>query len=421
MRDVVFTRQGWFPAVVRCENGLSIELAAGADANHDPRVFRFPVDEVRAAVIEADLRRHLLLWSAVLPLCGDAGSQGDLDVEAAVALLDPTLLGTPDEVDALFRGIRWDWRLLMAHGGDIDLLDDGKVWAALSEATVTPDRRRVEEYEVNRRRAQRGVTLAPLDTAILRFTGQYVHGATLPNRLPDEVDPELLPDVLRVIATAERATTGMRIGLDPRHGRGVTDKAAWERVATVAEEAVRAAHPELADDAVATVRFLMCSEVRDRSKNLPEEDDAEGVGDRAGGPGGVRTARLTFTDDKEVAQPWAPGDSRTAGAAFWEFVASRSAPDNEVFTIEDEQLGEGLQLHFSADSVARITTVTRGEGASEPEYRVEYTLVDGLDGFRTRVRAFVDGGCAALDPHGPWTADLAELERARTRRREANS
>lgn len=92
--------------MVRGESGLSIEARRrGEDANHDPRVFRFPVDEVRAAVIEADLRRHLLLWSAVLPLCTDAGSHGDLDVEAAVALLDPTLLGTPDEVDALFQGI----------------------------------------------------------------------------------------------------------------------------------------------------------------------------------------------------------------------------------------------------------------------------------------------------------------------------
>ena len=45
MRDVVFTRYGWFPAVVRDEGGLRIELGAGADANHDPRTFSFPLDD----------------------------------------------------------------------------------------------------------------------------------------------------------------------------------------------------------------------------------------------------------------------------------------------------------------------------------------------------------------------------------------
>lgn len=84
-----------------------------------------------------------------------------------------------------------------------------------------------------------------------------------------------------------------------------------------------------------------------------------------------------------------------------------------MFTIEDEELGEGIQLHFYADSIARITTAHQGEGGSEPEYRVEYSLVDGISGYRILVSAFVRGGCAALEQHGPWLSDTAEFERAR--------
>ncbi|NEE19020.1 CchlT, partial [Streptomyces sp. SID7499] len=113
---------------------------------------------------------------------------------------------------------------------------------------------------------------------------------------------------------------------------------------------------------------------------------------------------------------WLPGNPRTAPAEFWEFVGERSARGNEVFTIEDEEMGEGIQLHFYADSVARITTVREGKGGADPEYRVEYSLVDGMSGYRNLVSAFVRGGCAALDEHGPWMSDAAEFERARRRR-----
>lgn len=53
---------------------------------------------------------------------------------------------------------------------------------------------------------------------------------------------------------------------------------------------------------------------------------------------------------------------------------------------------------------------------SDPEYRVEYGLVDGIGGYRNLVSAFVRGGFAALDHHGPWMSDAAEFERARRRR-----
>ncbi|MFD0037242.1 DUF6357 family protein [Streptomyces anulatus] len=413
MRDIVFTRMsGWIPNVIREDGGLKLTLGAGADANHEPRTFTFPIGEAHLAVIQEDLARHLLLWSAVLPLCDAAGTRGRLDEDAAVALLDPILVSAPAEVDALFRRVPWDRGRLIAHGADIDLLERGQVHAAMRSATETSDGQRAQKYHADRRRAERGTVLGPLDAALLTYTGQYLHGATIPKRLPDAVDPALLPGVLRVIATAERACAGMRIGRDPRRGKRATDKRDWERMTTTIDAAVRRAHPELVDDAVRTVSFLMCSEAADRSRNTPMES----ADDRADLGGSARRRPLSFTDDKDVEKKWLPDGPRAATAEFWEFVGDRSAADNEVFTIEDEKMGEGIQLHFYADSAARITTVRKGKGGAEPEYRVEYCLVDGMGGYRNLVSAFVRGGCAALEEHGPWMSDVAEFERARRRR-----
>ncbi|KOU28748.1 DUF6357 family protein [Streptomyces sp. WM6368] len=417
MNDIVFTRtSGWIPSVVREDGELKLMLGAGADANHEPRTFTFSISEAHLAVIREDLARHLLLWSAVLPLCDAAGTRGRLDENAAVALLDPVLLAAPADVDALFRRIRWDRSRLIAHGADIGLLERGQVCAAMRTATETPDGKRAQEYRADRRRAERGAVLGPLDAAILRYTGQYLHGATVARRMPDAVDPALLPQVMRVIATAEQASAGMRIGRDPRRGKRATDRRDWDRMTTAVEAAVRRAHPELADDAVRTVSVLMCSEAADRSRSTPMEDDEEAAGHRADVGGSARKTALSFTDDKGVEKRWLRDGPRTASAEFWEFVADRSAGDNEVFTIEDEEMGEGIQLHFYADSIARVTTLREGVGGSDPEYRVEYSLVDGIGGYRNLVSAFVRGGCAALEEHGPWMPDVAEFERARRRR-----
>lgn len=417
MRDIVFTRRsGWIPNVIREDGELKLMLGAGADANHDPRTFTFPIGEAHLAVIREDLARHLLLWSAVLPLCDAAGTKGSLDENAAVALLDPILLSAPVDVDAFFRSIRWDRGRLIAHGADIDLLERGQVCAAMRAATETSNGKRAQEYHANRRRAERGTVLAPLDAAVLKYTGQYLHGATVPRRMPDAVDPALLPEVMRVIAAAEQACAGMRISRDPRRGKRATDKRDWDLMATAADAAVRRAHPGLVDDAVRTVSFLMCSEAAERSRSTPMEDDEAAAADRAGAGGSTRKTALSFTDDKGVEKKWLKGGPRTATAEFWEFVGDCSAGDNEVFTIEDEEMGEGIQLHFYADSIARVTTVREGEGGSEPEYRVEYSLVGGIGGYRKLVSAFVLGGCAALGQHGPWISDAAEFERARRAR-----
>ncbi|WP_327166362.1 DUF6357 family protein [Streptomyces zaomyceticus] len=418
MRDIVFTRSsGWIPHVIREDGELKLTLGAGADANHEPRTFTFSISEAHLGVIQEDLVRHLLLWSAVLPLCHAAGTRGRLDENGAVALLDPILLAAPSDVDTLFRRIPWDRSRLIAHGADIRLLERGQVCAAMRTATETPNEKRAQEHHADRRRAERGAVLGPLDAAILRYTGQYLHGATVPRRMPDAVDRSLLPEVMRVIATAEQACAGMRIGRDPRRGNRATDKRDWARMETTVGAAVRRAHPELVDDAVRTVSFLMCSEAAARSRSTPMEDDEEAAGHGADFDRSARKTALSFTDDKGVEKKWLQGGPRTAGAEFWEFVGDRSAADNEVFTIEDEERGEGIQLHFYADSIARIMTLREGVDGSGPEYRVEYSLVDGMDGYRNLVSAFVRGGYVALEQHGPWMSDVAEFERARRRRR----
>ncbi|MCI4061949.1 DUF6357 family protein [Micromonospora sp. R77] len=417
MRDIVFTRSsGWIPNVVREDGELKLMLGAGADANHEPRTFTFPIGAAHLAVIQEDLARHLLLWSAVLPLCEAAGTRGRLDEDAAVALLDPVLLSSPEEVDALFRRIEWDRSRLVAHGADIQLLERGQVCAAMRSATESPNEKRAQKHHADRRRARRGTVLGPLDAQILNYTGQYLHGATVPRRLPDAVDPALLPQVMQVIATAEQACAGMRIGLDPRRGNRATDKHDWDRMAATVDAAVRRAYPELVDDAVRTVSFLMCSEAADRARSTPVDHDEEAADDHADLGGSAKKTALSFTDDKGGEKKWLRDGPRTASAEFWAFVADRSAGDNEVFTIADEAMGEGIQLHFYADSIARITTVRPGGAGSDPEYRVEYRLVDGIGGYRDLVSAFVRGGCAALDQHGPWMSDVAEVERARRRR-----
>jgi hypothetical protein len=261
MSEVVFSRGvGWIPRVVRDDDGLRLELGAGADPLHQPRTFSFPITEAHFHVIRDDLARHLLVWVAVLPLCDAAGTRGPLDEDAAVALLDPILLGSADEVDAFFRTIPAQTDMLVGHGADIPLLERGQLVESLHSATAEVDTLRLRTYAANRQRARRGVHLAPLDEAVLKYVGHYLHSSTLPGRHPDDVDPELLPEVRRVIATAEQARGTTRLPRDRSGERAVERKQAWRRMEKKVTQAVRRAHPRLVDDAVRSVSFLMCSE-----------------------------------------------------------------------------------------------------------------------------------------------------------------
>lgn len=267
-REVVFARQGWLPDVVRLDGTLHLELGAGADANHDPRTFRFPIAEAHLRAIRSDLTRHLLLWSAVLPLCDAAGTRGDLDEAAAVALLDPILLGHERDVRVLFARIPWDRRRLVAHGADVGKLEYGDLFGALRTASEASDWQRVRQDDADRDRARRGVELAPLDEAVLRYTGQYLHRATRPGRRPADVDPKLLSKVLAVVASAERASAELERSEAWRAGAADrTSKESWNQRRDRVASAVRRAHPRLAGDAVETVSFLMCSEAADRDRS----------------------------------------------------------------------------------------------------------------------------------------------------------
>ncbi|VXB78079.1 DUF6357 family protein [Aeromicrobium sp. 9AM] len=404
---IVFDRENsWLPKVIRDREGLRLEFAGGADALHDPRTFSIPIEEQHLAVLRADLGRHVILWSAMRPLCDAAGIRDPLDDGVAVALLDPILLAPADEVDTFLQHTRWERVLLVAHGASIDLLESGRIVESTSAATESADWPRAQKYHADQNRARRGVTLSSLDAAILKFTGQYVHGSTIPHRDPGAVEPALLPMVLGVIATAERAGAGMSIARDPRRGKRGTDKQDWTRMEAVVDAAVRGAYPELADDAVRTVSFLMCSEAVDRARNQPF--DVDDTLAEAASPSRERT--LTFTDDMNGERKWSPGDDRSAAEAFWEFVAELIGSRNEVFTLEDEPLGEGIQLHFYADSIARVETVSTGE------HRVEYGLVDDLAHYRAMVREYVAGGFDALDGLAQWMSDNSEFEEARRRR-----
>ncbi|RSN05192.1 hypothetical protein DMC63_38765 [Streptomyces sp. WAC 05977] len=258
MSEILFIRENpWMPRVIRTNDELRLELDAGANANHDPRRFDFPVSEAHLEVVRDDLTRHLLLWSAILPLCEAAGIRGPLDEPAAVALLDPILFGAPSDVESLFRDIRWDERRLVAQGADVELLERGRLFEALRSASAWSDWPLVHEYDANRQRA----TLAPLDRALLEYTGGKASV-----RDPHAVEPALLPEVLRVIATAEQACAGMWIARDRRRGEHAVKQRDRRRIEEKVQHAVRRAFPDLAGDAVRTVSFLMCSEAAGKAR-----------------------------------------------------------------------------------------------------------------------------------------------------------
>nr|WP_260462092.1 DUF6357 family protein [Streptomyces lateritius] len=96
MSDIVFTRtSGWIPNVIREDGELKLTLGSGADANHEPRTFTFSISEAHLAVIREDLARHLLLWSAVLPLCDAAGTRGRLAVYPRILSTNSLPAGPP--------------------------------------------------------------------------------------------------------------------------------------------------------------------------------------------------------------------------------------------------------------------------------------------------------------------------------------
>lgn len=274
MTEVVFSRRnGWIPYVVRDGDELRLELGAGNDGLHSPRTFSFPIGQVHLDVIRTDLARHLLLWVAIVPLCDAAGTRGELDEDAAISLRDTILLGSVADVDALFREKALVTTMLVAHGADVPLLERGQLVDSLHSATEESHPQVAQAYVANRDRARRGVRLAPLDEAVLTYTGQYLHSSTRPGRHPAAVEPALLGEVLAVIATAEDASA--RLSISPRDSsrggeagdsRSAERRHSWQTMTRAVTGALRRRHPRLAEDSVRSVAFLMCSEAADRTR-----------------------------------------------------------------------------------------------------------------------------------------------------------
>ena len=146
MAEILFSRDNWMPSVVTDGDRLLLEVVGGADALHGPRLFTAPLREEHVAALRESLRRHLLLHAALLPLCDAAGVRGPWDEEAATALLDPILLGSPEKVDATLREVRVDRRVLVAHHAGLDLLKRRRYFEAAQSAVPTADWGRVRKH-----------------------------------------------------------------------------------------------------------------------------------------------------------------------------------------------------------------------------------------------------------------------------------
>lgn len=265
--EIVLRRQGWIPNVVRKNGVLHLEFGGGADANHEPRTFAFPITEEHFAVIKNDLARNLLLWLAVAPLADAAGTEDPFNDEAAIALLDPILFGSEPEVEALFIKNNWDTQGLVAFNADITLLNQGALFASLQNATEEANQQRAAEYAADKERASREVILSDLDAAILRYTNQYLYRSGIPVRKPDEVDPALLSQVLEVLATAEKAAEGIEFTPKSLKEQPYTiNKEEWNSLRDKVNQAITDNYPSLTSDAVNTISNLLCSEASSRAR-----------------------------------------------------------------------------------------------------------------------------------------------------------
>lgn len=261
--EVIFTRKlGWMPFVVRKGDALFLELGAGADANHEPRTFNIPINEAQLEVIKSDLVRHILLWIAIIPLCDAAGISDQIDETAAMATCDKILLGSETDVEAHFKDFnKRSFSPLVAHHADTGLLAEGKLFAATKNLTAEANPELAKEYTAKQYWVDQGVTFTPIDEAILRYGNQYFHGGSVPTRNPELISPDLLPQVLEIITTAEKAVSGMELPDEWKVGDG-----SWELMENAITDALNKAHPDLHEKAVYVVRFLLLGEAADRAR-----------------------------------------------------------------------------------------------------------------------------------------------------------
>ncbi|MGY4893684.1 MAG: DUF6357 family protein [Candidatus Saccharimonadota bacterium] len=265
MKSIVFRRNvNNLPFVIRKDDTLFLMFGGGSDANREVRTFTVPIVEAHLNVLKKDFVRHSLLWVALSPLGFAAGIDGDIDQHEAVRLCNEILLGSESEVEALFKEIEWHDGYLIAHHADTSLLAKGKLFAATKTLTVDFDNSLSEAHHANRERARRGVFLSILDAAILKYTARYIHRGGVPKRTPEAVDPELLPQVLEIVATAEKAAAGMDLPEDWYDIDHSEAKLAWKRMSEHVENTLRQTYPELEHDSLESLGFLMCNDSANR-------------------------------------------------------------------------------------------------------------------------------------------------------------
>lgn len=393
------------PRALRAGDQLLLEIVGGTGPDrHAPRTFTIPIQPSHLTVLREDLARHLIAWSVLSQLCIDAGPTKPLDELAAFGILDTILLG-PQHVDEFLSHTTFDRALLARHGADFDLLERGQVMDAMRNPDPNPDYERAQNYMADRERTKRGVSLSALDTAVLRFTGQYLHRSGRPHRDRKAVKPGLRPEVNDIIAAAEQACAGMTIARDPRKGTGGTDTRDWQRIQDTVGKALHRTHPKLGSDAVTAIARLLCTEAAKLARKGPFEPDAAAMADS--------TRVLTFNDNRDVTMTWRPGAARPAIEEFWQFVAARADAGVTDVELEDEAAGESIVLMSSRDLVVRVRTISPGDADNEPALHMEYGSVTELSDYRKLVHDFIDGGYSALDQYTQWFPSYDALAQAR--------
>lgn len=259
----------WAPRVIKHDGGLKIEIGVDFNRGYDIREFLFPITDEHLEVIRTNLARHLLLWCVLEQLCAQAGlkdRQGKPNKKNARRAIDLVLLGPEGEVEEYFTHEQVPTRMLIAHGANAQKLEKGVLFAAFKEGlTATGNWDLVWEYEINRDRARRGVHLSEFDVVVLKYLNKYLHMGALSSRRPDAIDPDMLPRVLEVIETAERACAGIELPADKPYPDPAWSKG-WDEIDAAVRHGLEKAYPDLSEDTVSAISFLMGSEAADRAR-----------------------------------------------------------------------------------------------------------------------------------------------------------
>lgn len=260
--SVVHALEGepWVPRVVR--EGDRLELVMGVDFNrgYDIREFHFPLTDEHLAALRGSLTRHLVLWCVLQPLAEKAGRvdrHAKPNRKQAARAIDVVLLGTEQQVEEYVAGrglTSYQLQPLVAHGGDPGLVAKGRLFEALRDRVrASADWKRAREHRADEARAERGIHLAPIDKALLRYTNRYETWSGLGARRPEAVPAPMLETVLALVASAELATADLA---------PTAPREEWESAVGLV---LRSARPELLDEPIRAVAWLLRDEAPARA------------------------------------------------------------------------------------------------------------------------------------------------------------